>query len=394
MRSAAAVVCSIAIVACGPVDQSGSPSLGGSDAGPVAAVDAGPVAATDAGSVASGGGGGGAAGGADAGPAAAAPCDGVMPAALGTAQAATVPHGKGDVCWYFTGDLAGNVAAESHAGSSGNAFAGNWSVWAAGGDRRGGFSGVGGDVYGQAAGFESTRNSGSNALVLWSADGKDLRETQLDQGGCTALAFYASGGGTLVLDACPGSLSAFRFDGQGAPLASESIGPFTKSAGIVDAQGRTLILVAPGSAAGVQSAYAARWYDASLSALTPFFAAPGSSGQVLIRPLAGGGAALQVGGDWTGVSQSGTAGFAAPPGWLASHRNYDLQIIRGGTAYALIPRSGASPRDALDLVSAGGDRCGSLTFPVGGLSIGPDGTVIASAGDDGCSMSWWSALLK
>ena len=401
----------LAVAACGPIDQSGSPALGASDAG--SAFDGGVIGTgggvADAG-VASGGGvsdagvatgGGGAAdagvasggGSPDAG-AAASPCDGVLPAALGAGQSATLAHRGGDVCWYFTSDLAGNVAGESHPGSQGDDFSGAWQIYTAGGAPRGSFAGVAGDVHGQNPGFESTQRSGASALLLFGADGRALRSTPLDQGGCRAQASPSAVGGSLVLDGCNGAVSAWRFDAQGNAIVTVQLGKIPSVAGVTDARGQTLLVVAPGSAVGVKSDRAARWYDARLAPLTPFFAAPGGSGNALVRPLVGGGAALQVGGVWAGVSQGGAASFDAPPAWLAAHRNYDLEIIRGGKAYAFVPRSGASPHDTLDLFSASGASCGSVAFPAEGLSVGPDGTVIGTGGAGGCDMSWWSALLK
>ncbi len=419
----ALIICGVAgVLACGPIDQSGSSSVGTSDAGSVDAgtsdagavldagmtdggstgvgsVDAGPrpdAGAADAGVLASDGGvtaGGG--GAADAGVAAAGPCDGVVPASLGAMQSAILDHRAGDVCWYFTSDGTGNVAGESHPGSQGDDFKGAWQIFAPGGAQRGTFAGVGADVNGQGEGFESTqRLSSGNSLVLFGADGRALRSTPLDQGGCRAFAFESSAGGSLVLDGCNGSMAATRFDAQGNAVVTIQLGRIPSAAGVIDARGQTLIVVSPGSAVGLKSSAAARWYDAQLAPVTPFFAAPEGTGNAMLRPLIGGGAALQVGGAWVGTSQSGVASFEAPPAWLAAHKHFDLQIVRGAKAYACVPRSGAAPHDALDLISASGASCGSLTFPTDGLSVGLDGTVIGTAGEGGCAMTWWSGLLK
>src|SRR5689334_19832468 len=130
----------LAVWACGPVDQSGGSGSGG---------------ATDAGSA-----GGGADGGVDAGtgsgsggPGATLDCSGVLPPDLGRAATVTTPHGGGDVCWNATGDLSGNVAAESHAASMGDAFTGTWYVWNASGSQRGSFAPVGPEFFGQREGF-------------------------------------------------------------------------------------------------------------------------------------------------------------------------------------------------------------------------------------------------
>jgi hypothetical protein len=113
-----------------------------------------------------------------------------------------------------------------------------------------------------------------------------------------------------------------------------------------------------------------------------------------VRPLVGGGAAIQIDGAWVAVSGSGNGAADAPPQWLSSHANFDLQIIRQGRAYALIPRAGASPHDTLNLYSGAGEQCGAVKFPADGLSVGPDGTVIGHAGEGGCTHPFWSGLLR
>ena len=114
----------------------------------------------------------------------------------------------------------------------------------------------------------------------------------------------------------------------------------------------------------------------------------------MVRPLIGGGAAVQADGRWIATIRSGNGVADGVPDWLGSHANYDLQIIRGGRAYALIPRAGASPHNALDLVSESGEKCGSQSFPADGLSMGPEGTVIGSSGDPACTHPIWSGLLR
>lgn len=406
-----------AVLACGPIDQAGSSSVGPSDGGALTdggvasgggsggAPDGGAASgggATDGGATAGGGGiGGGSTGGGGSG---AGTCDGVLPAGSGVQQSARLAQPKegedkeddkaAGVCWYFTSDLSGNVAGESHSHPEREQFNGNWQIFSPSGVPRGTFGGVAGDVYGQEQGFESTRRDGATSLVLFGPDGRPVRSTRLDEGDCRGRAFPSAAGGSLVLDACGSAVSATRFDGQGRALVSVQLGQVSSASGITDARSLTLVVFSPGSAVGVNAAHAARWYDANLAPLTPFFAAPGSTGNVIVRPLAGGGAALQVGGSWAGTSQGGAASFELPPDWLAAHRNFDLQLIRGGKAYALIPRSGASPHNALDLFSSGGASCGSISFPTDGLAVGYDGTVIGSAGEGGCDMTWWSGLLK
>jgi hypothetical protein len=410
MRSAIVIICGVAaVVACGPIDQSGgSPSVG-PDGGSIG-IDGGGIA-IDGGTTGSGSGGttpdaGGATGaGADGGTAtggtggtggspAAAPCDGVLPAAVPAPQAVTVAHHSGDVCFYFTSDLGGNVAAESHPGSAGDNFNGAWQIWSPNGTALGGFSGVAGDIFGEETGFEATQHGSASSLVRLGPDGAVLRSTPLDNGGCASAAYASLVGGTLVVDNCGASVTLSRFDAEGNALVSIPLGAIPSAVGVTDAKGQTLVIFTPGSAVGISAAHAARWYDAQLAPSTGFFTAPGGSGNVSLQPLVGGGVALKIGGAWTGIVQSGATAFTAPPDWLAAQRNHDLQIVRGGRAYATLPRAGASPHNVVDLFAVTGESCGRLTVPAGGVSIGVDGTVIGAAGDGGCNMTWWSGLLK
>jgi hypothetical protein len=308
-----------------------------------------------------------------------------MPSDLGSAVTVTTPHAGGDVCWNATSDLSGNVAAEAHASSMGDAWTGSWQIWSATGAARGGFSGVGGDVFGQQEGFHSTQGKDH---VVWSASGQAARRTGLDDK-CAHEAFRAVPGGSLVLERCGTKLNAHRFDAAGNKIASAELGQAAQVAGLVDAQGRTLVAV---SQSGV---YAARWYDENLKAASDPFALPGGgNSKPFVRALVLGGAAIQIDGSWVATSRSGLGASEGVPDWLASHKNWDLEVIRQGRAYALIPRSGAAARDTLELYSGAGERCGQVKFPVDGLSMGPDGTVIGSAGEAGCTHQFWSGLLK
>jgi hypothetical protein len=289
------------------------------------------------------------------------------------------------VCWNATGDLSGNVAGEAHPASMGDNWKGTWHVWATNGAERGSFSGVGGDVYGQQEGFQSTQGS---QHVAWSPSGQAVRRTGLDDK-CSQEAFFSSVGGSLVLERCGGRLNAYRFDAQGNRAASVEVGQADAAAGVIDVQSRVLIVISHGNG------YAARWYDMNLNAISsPFDLSPKGKSQPIVRPLIGGGAAIQVDLNWVAVARSGVGGADNPPSWLTSHNKYDLQIIRQGRAYAFIPRDSVSPHDTLDLYSGSGDRCGSLKFPADGLSMGMEGTVIGHTGDGGCTHPFWSGLLR
>jgi hypothetical protein len=370
---------------CSPIDQSGiSPSTGFDVDGGAALPDGG-VAAVDGGVGGTDGGiaGGGGPDGGMAGPAF--DCSGVMPRDLGTAVTVTTPHGSGDICWNATADLSGNVAGEAHLASMGNDWRGTWHVWGTNGSERGSFSGVGGDLFGQREGFQSTQG---NQLVLWSPGGQAAHRTPL-RSDCSQEAFFSSPGGSLALERCGGKLNAYRFDAQGNRAASATIGQADATAGVIDSQSRVLIVISHGNG------YAARWYDSSLAPISaPFDLSPKGKSKPMVRPLIPNGAAIQIDGVWVATARSGVGAAVDPPPWLTSHKNYDLQIIRQRRAYALIPRDSVSPHDTLELYSGAGERCGSVKFPADGLSMGPEGTVIGHAGGGECTHPFWSGLLQ
>ena len=125
-----------------------------------------------------------------------------------------------------------------------------------------------------------------------------------------------------------------------------------------------------------------------------WFALPGT-GRPYIRPLIGGGAAVKSGESWIATVQSAAAAVGPAPGWLTSRPSHEFQIVRGGRAYALIPKVGAPARNQLDLIDPAGTLCGTGVFPgAEGLSVATDGTTLGSAGEGGCNMTWWSAVLR
>lgn len=114
---------------------------------------------------------------------------------------------------------------------------------------------------------------------------------------------------------------------------------------------------------------------------------PGGAGSV------GGDAVLAIDGAWKWFIANGSTDVGSAPDWLASHAGYDFTIVRGERAYALLQRTAGDPH-VMELYSIQGDRCGSLTFPVGGLTTGADGSVIGASGDNGCTKTVWPALLR
>jgi hypothetical protein len=409
MRIAAALpiaIVALAPLACGPVDTSSDGVSVAPDAGPVwtgadggagggaPAADAGPA---DAGNPDAGAGDAGVpdAGTPDAGApggGATAACDGIVPSQNPTGHSVTLAHASGQVCFNFTSNNEGTVAGESHAGDS----TPRWQLWSAQGKQSGSCTADFG-FFGQPGGFSGTvHESSSTFFVRWSASCSEQKRTLLGGNGCSGHAAFAVGGGNLVLGGCSGgALTASRFDRDGTLVASQAVADTVLDAtGLVDAQGRALVVAWPGSGVGLGSRFVGRWLDGSLRPTTGWFELPGNGDSAFLRPLIGGGAAMQASNSWVAVIGSGEAGWRGTPAWLASHASYDVIVIRQGRGYALVPKFGASgPRDQLELFSASGESCGSGKFQAEGLALGLDGTVIGSSGDGGCTMTWWPGIL-
>lgn len=401
------------------------------DAGTGASGNGGSTQGTDAGASASGAGsagsgpgaiadagtGSGSIGDAGAGSGVSPACAGIVPDALPEPATAQVAKGSENAaCWSATSDGQGFVAAEVHLPKEVSVA---WTVFDPSGTRAaGGFAGSM-TIAPQPSGFQTTgvffpRDPPPEVILsYWSDRGAELARGTIGGDECgPGGAFRVPGGGSIATVICGsgpvGGLVASRFDAQGTRLSKAGFFsgayfalrypafPATWShAAAADASGNMLVVVTPGTVGGLANDdYAARWYDPYGTPLTKVFSAAKGSGEPMLRPLVDGTIALQAGGVWVARLSAGLAGAFGVPDWLASHRAFDLEIVRGGRAYALIPRSGAADRRTLELYAASGERCGATTFPVGGLSIGLDGTVVAASGDGGCTKTWWTALLK
>ena len=246
-RTAAIVVCAlfavIGSVTCSPFDTTEASIGSGSDAGPIwttsdGGTPDGGTGSSDGGTATSDGGGGGVGTGGGAGGGASAACEGIVPGSNPPQQSAVIPHGSGQVCWFFASDEAGNVAAESHSGSDFSNV--EWKFWAPGGGGVTGTARAGVDLFGEPSGFESThRESGSTYLVRWSGSGAEQNRTLLGGPGCNGEAFLSLQKGSLVLGGCSGgALMASIFDVDGKLVASRAIADrFTNAVGAVDSNG-------------------------------------------------------------------------------------------------------------------------------------------------------------
>jgi len=210
-------------------------------------------------------------------------------------------------------------------------------------------------------------------------------------------------GGSFVLTACrppDRGLHLRRFDPEGHLTAQSVIADSSHGVtGTTDLNGLTFVVFLDATMFGFgPDDYAARWYDEMANPVTDYFllfTAPGDHqmSNAFARPLIGGGVAVQIQGDWVAISPSGLAESLSPPEWLASRSNYDIEIVRGGRAHALIPKWPVPDRSTIPLYSASGNHCADVTFPLANVTVGMDGTAISVTGEDLCTMTWWPQVL-
>ena len=319
-------------------------------------------------------------------------CADIVPPQLGPSAATTL---TGGACENQTSDGEGNVAAD---------VAGHWFVFSAAGARLGDY--VAESAIPQGRGFQGIELRGSasppaQVLALRNPDGKVAAETSVNAG--TAMhTWRIYGAGSVVVSlVCglqqPGTVQVIRFDGSGK-LSSKGTIPGGCSGGFAmgvgDAGGSTFVLLSGGRNIGLGSDVVGRWVDSAGNAQTDFFpVANGSPRQAVVRSLIPGGVAIQIDGAWMGTVASGSTIVDVPPKWLSDNANHDFTIVRNRRAYALLPR-GSDDQTVMTLYSAQGNRCGTVTFPVGGLTTGVDGTAIGASGPAGCTKTWWPGLLR
>ena len=393
-------------------DAGGIPPDAGTPAGPDAGpADAGPAnaGAGDAGAADAGVADAGAAdaGGQDAGTAdggvAATKCDGIVPNQPGSSFSFEVSPPSNVSCDLATSDESGNIAAS--AGLSPNARRG-WYLFDPAGallgqisspmlyPRGSGYIGLA-DYYG-AIGDTFLRSA------FWTPDGKKTDGPPVSGDTGDAIAFRAWPDGMLTVKLyClnPSSASSgwrlTLFDSSAQEKASASVPGCQGVAGaVVDANRNWLLLVDGGPSIGFADGdLVAQWFDPAGKPLTGWFRVgpAGVAGPVIAHALIGGGAALSVDGRWSYRLPSGKKEVEAAPAFLAQHPGSDFTLVRGASAYAVLPRTGDTRQ--MDLYSASGDRCGSLAFPQGNLTTGADGSVIASSGPKGFTKTVWPALL-
>ncbi|HEY2030318.1 MAG TPA: hypothetical protein VGH20_14030 [Myxococcales bacterium] len=330
-------------------------------------------------------------------------CDGIVPAALGTSVTAQLPSSDGDLCTEATADESGNVAAALRRASGvGNLF--DWHIFSPAGEHQGVAPEILGDVFPQGTGFEAIKfldlgPASSPFFVRIAPDGSLSKQQLVGSDDTGQVSFRAWPDGLLVLTlhciSSPGSTTIRRFADDGTLIATGTTnnpGPAgCDVAGAANGPGGVTLIVFHSDPGQPDDALQARWFDAAGTAMTDFFTVGVSAGNLVLRALVDGNVAIQASGHWLGLVAPGATTLTPAPTWLAD--GHDLSIVRGERAYALIPEAGAL--NHLDLVTAQGQLCGSVTFPgVGPLRTGADGTVIGASGDGGCTKTFWPGLLE
>ena len=332
-------------------------------------------------------------------------CAGIVPTAGDFIEATVTPRQADWSCTGATGDQGGVLAFESHPRFNGYV----WNTFDASGAPLGEFTTDGKELVPQPQGFEGTvrepRAFGGISIDKFDIDGTVLASQSVGGDMCAASIFRSSETGAIGLSACyartPAPASMEVFDTDGNQTSAAIVGDNTAQRFAVgDENGMNLVVFYPGAQFGYGSeSVVGQWFDDSGAQVSPAFLittrAQSTQPTFLLRSLIGGGAALQVSGQWVASFPGGVAEVDPPPQFLADHPGWDVETVRGRLAYALVSRDGGAFGNHLPLYSAAGNRCGAVDFPdVQSLSIGADGTVIGATGTNGCTKRWWPALLS
>jgi len=335
-------------------------------------------------------------------------CQGVVPESLGPSFSFDVPPPRsGQVqCDSATSDESGNLAASNGSFS--------WETFSPTGEHA---ANIPADaLFPQGLGFEGiyTRETSFGpsfpSFAYWTPDGTKHADTPVGSDEAGALAYRAWPNGAITLTAgCPGPppgrLTVTRFDATGNVVSRETSegGCAILGGGVGDANGNAVAIIQQGGTQSGGSELAARWYDREGKPITPFFRvadglAVGSRPsdvhkRLLVRAVSGGGAVVARDGVWEWFLPSATTSVESAPAWLAQNPHTDFTLVRNARAYAVLDRGGGDPH-VMQLYSTQGNRCGSVTFPEGGLTTGADGSVIAAGGTAGCRKTVWPKLLQ
>jgi hypothetical protein len=340
-----------------------------------------------------------------------------MPDAPGTPVTAGItPDSGNQECWGATSDESGNVAMEAHlsfadpfltqTSAASSTIHVDWFEFDSGGKQTSQTRASYG-LYPQPSGFLGTVWSEPNQyLVTWAADGQVTQRAFASRENEAMLgrAWRSGAVAAAVAGGNPGAeratITIWRFDGSGnlqrsaGPAASVPRAPVVALA--EDPSGAVAVFVMPWVFTPLGDERSGDLYviwtdlQGKLSQAA-LIATKVNAHDIVVHPLLGGGVALRLGGNWAGVLKPFESSLSPAPAWLADRPNQDFSIVRNERAYALM-RSG---RNSLELVSAQGNSCGTVTFPdVGGVTTGADGTVIGASGEGGCTKKWWTGLLR
>lgn len=269
-------------------------------------------------------------------------------------------------------------------------------------------------------GFQNFRfPPGGVLLNAYTTEGRALRSVRLNEDYRLPIDIVSDlRGGTVVAQWTPRTdgtqvLTFQFFDATGLPRAEPvevASAPLSEGRGVfvgVDTKGRLLLLWSESS----PDTWVGQWLKRNGRAITERFSFPRPTPAFFrgLRPLAGGGLALQSTDAWALLFPSGEPVVQPPPDWLASHPNADLFLIHGQRANVLVPPptqvDGAGCRETLLLFASDGTACGEIALPFGRAfcgerpGVGVDGTIVQQIGlnipaNDQCAWRWWPALLK
>jgi hypothetical protein len=371
---------------------------------------------------------------ADGGTGGASACEGIVPATLGTdiVHSTFISGTDNQACGMPAGNGDGFVAYGTTTTSSVS-----WTLLDPTGGEHGTVGAHNGDLLPAAAGF--VLHSGDSSFLL-QVTGYDDVGTMLGRSAVNGHALFARNPAGGVFAAGPLTAAnvlpdpgtpavAIMFNDDGTVrYGPVSLGERAVLGVGVDRLGRAVVIFDGADASG-NGAFSAIWLDPGGGLLTADFevlsGAPNNGfTHFETSALAGSGLALSrvedhVTGvrtsEWVALLPSGAASSEAAPTWLTSRPNTTFELVRGGRAYAFLPRAAALDHcsQQVDLVAVSGDSCGSVSFVVDSaactsrdLRVGLDGTILQMLPNDrepnecparcdvvSCTLRFWPAVL-
>jgi len=214
------------------------------------------------------------------------------------------------------------------------------------------------------------------------------------------------------------------FDVKWGPKPLASAGPVFGTG--VDLLGRSLVITDATQKYGSEYV-SAQWFERDGSPLTGEFVVvegfnAGAATWFETSPIIGGGLLVRrmdldqsVHALALVIVQSGITTVNAAPVWMISHRDVQLEIARGGRAYAALPYGArqVTCSQRVEVFAPDGTSCGSRDFPIAAgtcdtrdVTLGADGTIIQQLplsmetqrnpynGSHTCTWRWWAGALQ